>query len=314
MKAERLFGSPIITSDLSPSIGDNINGATLIRVPDWVKHKLGKYYLYFAHHIGRYIRLAYSDTLEGPWKIYEPGVLHLENLPYLDQRKGIGHIASPEIYIDNENHQIIMYYHGLLPTGDNASSISLAMLDKAKQIKKQDYEQNTYAALSSDGLHFESNNEVIGGYYMRVFPYKGYIYSLEMYGQIRRSRNGIDNFEMGPQIFNRWDMRHCALLRREDTLYVFHTIRGEAPESVVVSTIDLSKDWLNWTESDYEIVLKPETTYEGADLPITKSALGPSRGRENQLRDPYIYEEDGQLYLLYSIAGENGIAIAQLFL
>lgn len=314
MNVERLFGSPIITSDLSPSIGDNINGATLIQVPDWVPHKLGNYYLYFAHHTGRFIRLAYSDTLKGPWKIYEPGVLHLESFPYLEQREGIGHIASPDIYIDHDKHQIIMYYHGLLPTGDNISPASLAMLAQARQIKKQDYDQNTYVALSQDGLHFESKNEIIGGYYFRVFRYKGYFYSLEMYGQVRRSRNGIDNFEMGPQLFKRWDMRHCALLRRGDTLYVFHTIRGTAPESIVVSTIDLSQDWLYWQESDYELVLKPETDYEGADLPVTKSALGPSRGRENQLRDPYIYEEDGHLYLLYSIAGENGIAIAEIFL
>ena len=31
-----------------------------------------------------------------------------------------------------------------------------------------------------------------------------------------------------------------------------------------------------------------------------------------QLRDPAIYEEDGSVYLLYSVAGEDGIAIAKL--
>jgi hypothetical protein len=32
----------------------------------------------------------------------------------------------------------------------------------------------------------------------------------------------------------------------------------------------------------------------------------------NELRDPAIYEEDGAFYLLYSVAGEQGIAITRL--
>jgi hypothetical protein len=31
-----------------------------------------------------------------------------------------------------------------------------------------------------------------------------------------------------------------------------------------------------------------------------------------QLRDPAIFREDGKTYLLYSIAGESGIAVAEL--
>ena len=57
---------PIIRPDLHPSIGQNIQGPSLIRVPEWVEDPLGKYYLYFADHKGRYIRLAYSDELAGP--------------------------------------------------------------------------------------------------------------------------------------------------------------------------------------------------------------------------------------------------------
>ena len=30
----------------------NINGPSLVRVPEWVEDPLGKYYLYFAHHRG----------------------------------------------------------------------------------------------------------------------------------------------------------------------------------------------------------------------------------------------------------------------
>jgi hypothetical protein len=32
-----------------------------------------------------------------------------------------------------------------------------------------------------------------------------------------------------------------------------------------------------------------------------------------QLRDPFVYEENGRQYLLYAAAGENAIVIGQLF-
>ncbi|MGC2198527.1 MAG: hypothetical protein WA633_00030, partial [Stellaceae bacterium] len=60
MRAIRLLDRPIITPELHPAIGRNIQGPSAIRVPDWVEHPLGDYYLYFADHKGRYIRLAYA--------------------------------------------------------------------------------------------------------------------------------------------------------------------------------------------------------------------------------------------------------------
>ena len=50
MRVTRLVDAPIISPDLHPSIGENIQGPSLIRVPDWVKDPMGKYYLYFADH------------------------------------------------------------------------------------------------------------------------------------------------------------------------------------------------------------------------------------------------------------------------
>jgi hypothetical protein len=34
--------------------------------------------------------------------------------------------------------------------------------------------------------------------------------------------------------------------------------------------------------------------------------------RVRQLRDPALFEEEGRTYLLYSVAGESGIAIAEI--
>ena len=58
----------------------NINGASLIKVPEWVDNPLGKYYLYFASHTGKYIRLAYSDSLTESFKIYDGEVLKLKDI------------------------------------------------------------------------------------------------------------------------------------------------------------------------------------------------------------------------------------------
>ena len=81
-RAVRLPHNPIIRRGmpgLAGESGGNINGPSLIRAPDWLPGRLGRYYLYFAHHGGQYIRLAWADELVGPWRVYEPGVLHVRD-------------------------------------------------------------------------------------------------------------------------------------------------------------------------------------------------------------------------------------------
>ena len=75
----RQAGGPIITPDMDDRMGGNIQGPSLIKVPDWVDNPLGKYYLYFADHRGTYIRMAYADEVTGPWTIHTPGTLKLED-------------------------------------------------------------------------------------------------------------------------------------------------------------------------------------------------------------------------------------------
>ena len=75
MQVTRL--GPIITPESHPAAGTNINGPSLIRVPDWVDHPLGRFYLYFADHKGAHIRFAYADRVTGPYTLHDPGSLHL---------------------------------------------------------------------------------------------------------------------------------------------------------------------------------------------------------------------------------------------
>ena len=41
---ERLGSGPIITPEMDSRMGGNIQGPSLIKVPDWVENPLGEYY------------------------------------------------------------------------------------------------------------------------------------------------------------------------------------------------------------------------------------------------------------------------------
>ena len=296
VQVERLLDRPIITPEMDARMGSNIAGPSLIRVPDWIESPLGAYYLYFADHEGTYIRLAYADALEGPWTTHEPGTLRLDQshfpttCPPCAPDSAYVHIASPDVHIDEAARQIVMYVHGR---------------DVGRQV--------TRAATSADGLHFDGRPEILGRPYFRAFRYDGYIYSLAMPGVFYRSRDGLTDFEEGPQLFTP-DMRHSALLLRDNLLYVFFSERGAAPERILVSTIDLRGDWRSWRASDPEEVLRPERRWEGADRPVEPSRGGSINEPVNQLHDPAIFEEDGRTYLLYAVAGERGIGLAEVHL
>lgn len=300
VKVRRFPGNPIITSELflDKKDGHNINGPTLIRVPSWVDKPLGKYYLYFGHHSGRYIRLAYADDLAGPWKLHEGGVLPLDQLPVK-----MDHISSPEIMVDEQAGRIILYYHGTVrenPPPANPGKWS---------------GQLTFAATSRDGITFQPGSEVVSSFYLRVFRYQDRIYGLckdgNVGGQLCRGKDPLAGFEKGVSILP--NSRHFALLPRGDTLWVFFSRAGDCPEQILLTRFNLKEDWSKWAESAPPpvAVLKPEEIWEGINYESKPSKWG-SSVEVRELRDPYVFEDSGKLYLLYSVAGEMGIAIAEL--
>lgn len=318
VKVTRLLDRPIIGPELDPSIGTNIQGPSLIRVPEWVENRLGNYYLYFADHKGSYIRLAYADDLLGPWQIHVPGTVQIGESYFLTEPPPLTdaeveamvvsrqagwsaishdwrteftspHIASPDVHVDQQNRRIIMYFHGL--NGPGA--------------------QLTRAAVSSDGIHFEVFPESLGRTYLRAFQHEGITYAMAMPGQFYRSEDGLTAFEEGPRLFNP-AMRHAALMKKDNQLYVFWTQVGDAPEHLKLSLIELSDDWQDWQESDWREVLRPEFDWEGAGAPVEPSVRSTAYGMVNQLRDPALFEENGRIFLLYTVGGESGIAIAEV--
>lgn len=300
----RLGSGPIIfpgMPGLDPAIGHNINGPSLIRVPDWVERPLGRYYLYFSNHQGGYIEMAYADALTGPWHIYQGGVLSL------GKTAAIEHVASPDVIIDHQQQRLVMYFHG--PTENPAE-------------KGQYYDQSTFVAHSSDGLSFAADPRPLSDAYMRAFEWQGRRYGLAMAmkksaypallrsGQFFRASDRQFAFEQGPRILD--EMRHSAVLVRGHKLHILFTRVGDKPERIYHSTVDLRPDWSEWTASPPREVLRPVKGYEGAHLPLSVSRSGNAASMENALRDPAIFVEGNKTYLLYAVGGEKGIALAEI--
>jgi hypothetical protein len=311
---------PLIVPGMDARMGHNIQGPSLIRVPDWVPNPLGRYYLYFADHKGSYIRLAHADAVEGPWRVHAPGSLDLADslfpttpppkaevprggdvlagrappgtpgLPDPEEDASAPHIASPDVHVDRRAKRIVMYFHGLCAWNT----------------------QRTRVAVSDDGLRFQAMPELLGPSYFRVFRHAGASYALAMPGVLFRSADGITGFERGPTLFTGGLQRHTALLKRGDVLHVFWTRVTDAPESILHSTIRLDGDWRGWRAEGEEVVLRPEEEWEGAALPNAPSWRSSIDLPVRQLRDPCIFEEEGRVFLLYAVKGEAGIALAEL--
>ena len=294
IRAVRLPDNPIITPSSSKTLGDNINGPSLIRVPRWVQRPLGRYYLYFAHHGGKFIRLAYAERLSGPWKVHEPGTLRLEQAHRCND-----HIASPDMHVDSVRREVLMYFH--CPAGSPG--------------KVEIGEQKTFLAVSRDGLQFKADTTPLGPAYFRVFRQNDHYYTLVRGGQLLRSRNMRSPFEPGPTIIPADSgriLRHAAVELKGDVLRVYYSRIGDQPERILLSEVLLTQGWSEWRGSAPMTVLSPDRGYEGADRPLEASRPDDAPGRVRQLRDPAIFHEGGNAYLVYSVAGESGLAIAQL--
>jgi hypothetical protein len=275
--------------------GENINGPSLILAPDWLPNRLGKFYLYFAHHSGTHIRLAYADDLTGPWTLYPAGTLQLS-----DAHACQDHIASPDVHLDTSNDEIILYFHGVVRGGTT---------------------QKTFMARSRDGITFTAGDTPIADFYLRVAPWRdswigmskgGVMYLADQYfGPYERLPKPA--FPMRHKDGNApGDVRHAALKVTGDTLEVYYSRIGGRPERILRATIDLTQPKENWRAANPQTVLKPELPWEGAQLRRAKSRAGASTQPENALRDPAIFLWEGRTYLLYTGAGEANIGIAQI--
>jgi hypothetical protein len=320
---KRLAQNPLITVKSSASLGTNVNGPTVVRVPDWVQRPLGRYYMYFANHMGEFIRFAYADAITGPWKIHDAGVMHVRDTamfrPQPDPKETLEdfytHVASPEILIDAERQRFVMWFHGWWTNGERWPG------DPAEArawAQSKGYSQFTQVAESADGIHFEARPAITRAAYLRVFQRGSQYYGVSRLGRLSRAADPLATFEPGPNPFRdgryAGRIRHVALVPRGNTLHVFFTAIGDAPERVMWSTIDLTGEWNAWRATDPVEILRPTAAYECTNLPDAPSEAGDIAVPARQIRDPFVFGEGGRAYLFYAICGEQGIAAAEISL
>lgn len=346
---ERIGQDPLIHAGLSERLSEvsggreryaNINGPSLIRVPDWLPNPLGRYYLYFAHHKGDHIRLAYADTVEGPWKIYEPGALSLEDSGFPTDLSG----AQPaerglqelwdnySIYVVRDMLQMgyrstvtdpaTRKERGVVAAANSRPHIASpeVVIDSENQRLVMYYHglagktaQYTRIAASKDGLSFDTLPGTLQSNYLRTFVHNGQWYGLAMPGILYRSETGIDDFEPRRKLLFEPLMRHAGLWLRGDTLYVLWSRVGDAPERIMVSEIDLtSPDWDDWRATEPVELLRPELPWEGSELKVEASLRGELGLAVNELRDPFVFVDGETTYLLYTGSGEQAIGLGRL--
>ncbi len=338
--------APLITWGMfsNPSDGGNINGPSVIRIPDFATKPAPEavYFMYFAHHKGSYIRLAWASSLEGPWKLYNDGkgVLALGNdgeLQVGPDWKARDHIASPDVFVDNTNKRIVMYFHG-----------KPAFREDGREFKNQGG-QVTFVATSKTGLNFTTQAGALGDAYSRAFTVDGQMFGFTNTGRMYQvpilgaGPTDNDAWKKDPEKPDRklpWrsiaspigkmyakhrdprDPRHFAVLTAcddPDSLFVFWTSKGDKPEQIYLTRFSLSgldgNQRLvpeNWKPVGQKVILKPEHPWEGSEYPLEASQGSDAVGA-NQLRDPAVFvDNDGKVFLFYSGNGEGAIGGAEL--
>jgi len=344
-------GEPILTEAMFDALGAtnyesyNINGPSVIRVPDWIAPENradpnATYYMYFAHHGGNYIRMSWAMDIEGPWHLYQTGsgvsvgdrgVLDLGSDDKIDLDNGVtisNHVASPDVFVDDENQRIVMYFHA------GAVNVNGSGLGQKSMVATSDY-----------GLEFESGIEpvVLGRFYFRIFEYNGNLYATSNSGYLFKARdpndpwtppsgfdfrndlwikrsdspfqNDMDAADFSEVPDDPWRARHFTVRKVGDTVQMLYTRIHDCPERIKMSTIDMSVgDYTLWDSTfPPEETLYAELDWEGGDIVPTNSQGSTAPENVNQLRDPYLFEDsDGQWYLFYCGRGEDAIGVAHI--
>jgi len=344
---------PIIDQDMFADAGvrgegENINGPSLIRIPDWIStdnraHPSAVYYLYFADHGGDYIRMAWAENITGPWRLYQSGSgvpvgdrgvldnggrdINLDNRITIEEN----HLASPDVHVDDENRRIILYFHSGSSTFFNGNEMN---------------GQFSWVATSRYGLDFNNNIEPVrlSTSYFRVFSHGGELYAFDNSASPRRALDADNPWEPTSDYYSDstipslWEkhpgnftqdpiednlgverselrVRHTAVRVAGNQLQVFYTRRGDSPERVMMSTVNLNvSDWEDWEFSwPPAPILNAVSGWEGGQFTPEPSETGAAPSNANQLRDPFVFEDsDGSLYLLYAGNGERGLGIAAM--
>ena len=280
-----------------PFSKDNINGPTVVeyRVPIFSNSKF--YLMYFGHHKGKYIRVAWSFSPTGPFKRV-PLARPLLIWNVFGERKG--HVASPEV--QKFGSKTYLFSHS--PS---------RYFEPGKQI--------TYMSRLWLGIFCSRAKPIALPPYARFFSFNGSVHAIT---------NGADVIKFDPDSLEVSSIsvdkspllvpdlmdsvkrvRHAQIVESMGLALCFFTRVGDAPERILVSKLE-SKSSDGAKFSVPIELLRPTEDYEGTGQKIEPSKNGISRQSENALRDPFVAKFGNQHFLYYSTEGEKGIACAKL--
>jgi hypothetical protein len=186
---------------------------------------------------------------------------------------GYDHIASPEVVI--HDNFLELYYH--CPYGDF---------------------QYTFIATTQDGVEWQYDNQVQGLFYLRIIEQTYGIAKYKNEGAVAYIKEGNTFKEVKKFLPN---MRHCAYYNKK----LYWSCIGDAPETIFRGTLSLPE----FVITDVEEVLKPSYDFETGKYLARPSTPGPAT-KVNEVRDPYVIEVEGTLYIFYAVRGEEAIALA----
>lgn len=244
-----------------------------------------RFILYYAPHHSDGIGAATAEELTGPWTpLPQNPILRMADVPCLSN-----HISGPDVIYVPEERRFRMYFHGSVPGVGQQSAM----------------------AVSKDGVRWrlEPQRVVLPYPYLRVFRRGGWYYGICRLGVdlgLVRSRDGIawEDWPRGKLLATgeeqkEYDrLRHYHILVRDDTLllyYCTYTAPDLSVESIKLASMPISGDWAAWPYPErLGVVLAPELAWE-----------------QSNLRDPYLMEADGRLYMFYVGGNEAGIGLAR---
>lgn len=242
-----------------------------------------RWIMYYAPHHSAGIGAALAEEIIGPWQPMEGNpILTLDRVEALQ-----GHLSAPDVIWMPQQKTLRMYCHGGGTEG-----------------------QQTAAADSTDGLEFEpiSDRPVLGGPYLRVWRRNGLFYGVYHTGPdlcLVRSEDGIEweGWPGNPLLQLREEdgefdrLRHHCVWPVEETLHLYYcTYRdpGREVEAIRLATLQTAGPWEEWPRPQRRgDVLRPELPWE-----------------QGNLRDPYLVETEGSVYMFYVGGNESGIGLA----
>ena len=307
---------------------------SLILIPRWLKLRSAvfkdvSYVGYFSAHATTVESLGIFVAQE----LQTDNWLDLSHLLKYDANDvACRSLHGPDVHVDNLRRRLFMYVHGhgcIRANGDGNAFSSQptfkfeshdGIIWHPSHAEKCAHVRN---AGTSEGVHYRPMRALVAEdlFYTRMIYHNDEKY---IFGKSQEDPEGyltIKHCDLSrglhdPRVRLLRGVRHFSLHKVQDILFIFFTLISDAPERIMLGTIDLSRPWLEWQVSPGPILAEPEMSYEngGAEELPSRAGSADCTARK-ELRDPFFYDTESSTsvlrgWLVYALKGEGGFALA----